>query len=337
VNAARLEAAAKELKSKIPEPLPAGVTGVVFQPLVANNARLFLGLPKPDGSLSYQECPEVLVELRSGFRDSRTLSLQGFQSIYDAIFTPNTQLFQGQVRVSLQNGRHTEIIPFIAQVNDMVGEKLDNTKTVDTATGSILATLKNTIESPILINRLNTKIANGNMIQADGVISSLSTALPARLNPGESLSFSVSPASEMALNPSSEVIFDLSGVEVLADSSAIWSKIVLPQSTMTYKRKVRINTLKATFGDRIEVISIDLKLGDTVNLLKDMPLTPEGIPTHVVTPIQDLILRKTDDGSFEYRSLVILNDGRKIEDPENQWRSEQSEVLWVTNSNLPPI
>ncbi|NJK53303.1 MAG: hypothetical protein HC936_11730 [Leptolyngbyaceae cyanobacterium SU_3_3] len=141
----------------------------------------------------------------------------------------------------------------------------------------------------------------------------------------------------MALNPSSEVIFDLSGVEVLADSSAIWSKIVLPQSTMTYKRKVRINTLKATFGDRIEVISIDLKLGDTVNLLKDTPLTPEGIPTHVVTPIQDLILRKTDDGSFEYRSLVILNDGRKIEDPESQWRSEQSEMLWVTNSNLPPI
>ncbi|NJK53302.1 MAG: hypothetical protein HC936_11725 [Leptolyngbyaceae cyanobacterium SU_3_3] len=67
-------------------------------------------------------------------------------------------------------------------MNDMVGEKLDNTKTVDTATRSILATLKNTIESPILINRLNAKIANGNVIQVDGVISSLSAVLPARLN-----------------------------------------------------------------------------------------------------------------------------------------------------------
>jgi hypothetical protein len=334
VDAARLEAAATELVNKIPSPMPAGVTGVVYQPLVASNPRLYLGLPQSDGSLAYQERPEVLVELRTGFRDSRTLSLGEFQSVYDAIFNPTTQLFQGQVQVSFPDGQHTEIIPFVAQMNDLVGEKFDYSKEVDLATGTIRATLKNAIESPIRINQLTTKIVHDNA-QANGVISLLSAPLPAVLQPGDLLSFTVTPASAIAGSSPPQVVFDLSAVDVLADSKAIWDKIVLPQSTMTYKRPISVNTTKSTFGDRIDVISVDLKLGTTINFTRDLPLDPNGVKTSVVTPIRDLILHETDTGLYEYRSLVILSDGTRVEDPANQWRSETSETLWVTNTKLP--
>ena len=334
VDAARLETAATELAKKIPNPMPAGVTGVVYQPLVASNPRLYLGLPRSDGSLAYQERPEVLVELRTGFRDSRTLSLEEFQAVYDAIFSPTTQLFQGQVQVSFPDGQHTEIIPFTAQMNDLVGEKFDYSKEIDLATGSIRATLKNAIESPIRINQLTAKIAHDNA-QVNGVISLLSVPLPAVLQPGEALSFTVTPASAIAGSSPPQVTFDLSAVEVLADSKAIWDKIVLPQSTMTYKRKISVNTTKSTFGDRIDVISIDLKLGTTINFARDLPLDPNGVNTNVTTPIRDLILHEADSGVYEYRSLVILSDGTRVEDPANQWRSESSETLWVTNTKLP--
>jgi len=336
VDAARLEAAAKVLRAKVPDPLPAGVTGVVFEPLVASNPRLFLGLPKEDGSLAYQERSEVLVELRSGFHDSRTLSLQEFQSIYDAIFSPTTQLFQGQVRVSFPDGEHTEIIPFIAQMNDLVGEKFDYTKQVDIATGSIQATLKNTIESPIRIDRLGAKIVYDDT-QIDGVIGSLSAALPLELKPEESLTFTVTPASAITGSNPSGIFFDLSGVEVLADSEAIWNKILLSQSSMIRNRAIKVKTTKAVFGDRIEAISVDLKLGTTIDFTRDATSEQLTVSANVVTPIRDLILHEADSGTYEYRSLVILNDGTKVEDPASQWRSQNSETLWITNTELPPL
>ncbi len=335
VDAARLEAATTELRKYIPDPPLPGITGLVFQPLVASNPRLFLGLPKSDGSLAYQERPDVLVELRTGFRDSRTLSLENFQAIYDAIFSPTTQLFQGQVQVSFPDGQHTEIIPFIAQMSDLIGEKFDYTKEIDTTTGSIRATLKNAVESSIRINRLGAKVAYDNNTQSDGVIVSLNTALPMELKPGESLSFTVAPASMIAGSNPSGIFFDLSGIEVLADSKAIWDTIVLPQSTMTYKRAINIKTTKAVFGDRIAAISVDLKLGTTIDFMRDA--TPEQLTAaaNVITPIRDLILHEADSGTYEYRSLIILNDGTKLEDPANQWRSTSSETLWITNTELP--
>jgi hypothetical protein len=330
VSAARLATDALVLRQF----LPAGVTNVEFQPLAANHPRLFLGLPQPDGSLIYQERPEVLVDLRNGFRDSRTVSLAAFQSIYDAIFSPTTQLFQGQVQVSLLEGQHTEIIPFIAQMDDLVGEIFDYTQEIDPASGAIRATFRNAIESPIRLDHISAKV-KGETTQVDGVIALLSASLPVELKPGESLLLGITPASAIAGTP--EVVFDLSGVEVLADSKAIWEVIVLPQSTMTYKREIKVRTTDAVFGDRIQVISIDLKAGTAVDFLKGAPPEQLTVATNVVTPIRDLILREADSGVYEYRALVILNDGKKAEDPANQWRSASSESLWITNTELPPL
>lgn len=85
------------------------------------------------------------------------------------------------------------------------------------------------------------------------------------------------------------------------------------------------------------MISIDLKLGTTIDFTRDA--TPEQltVPADIVMPLQDLILHQEDPGIYEYRSTIVLTDGTKIEDPPNQWRSTLSETLLITNSELPPL
>ncbi|MBE9009634.1 hypothetical protein IQ250_05385, partial [Pseudanabaenaceae cyanobacterium LEGE 13415] len=303
VNSARLAAAAQDLVRYIPQPAP----GVEFKPLVTETSpQLFLGLPKEDGSLDYRERSNVLVEMRSGFRDSATLSMKAFQRIYNALFT-STQLFQGQVKVSLPNSK-IEIIPFIAQVDDMVGEIFDVAQSIDIATGTIQVTLKNAIESPIRINSLSARINTNLQVQA--AITGL--AFPIDLAPGAFINLTVN--SSIPLNNSSQAVFDLSGVDVVADREAIWNSIVRLDSTATYKRKLEVRTVNAIFGDRIAAISIDVKSGTSITFLRDATPDRLVIQTDLITPVRDWILNKVDTGSYNYRSQVILSNGTSVED-----------------------
>ncbi|WP_058997250.1 hypothetical protein [Leptolyngbya sp. NIES-2104] len=323
VNPARLAAAAKDLEQYSP-------SGVEFKPLVTESSpQLFLGLPKEDGSLDYRDRPNVLVEMRSGFRDSCTLSMKAFQKIYNALFTA-TQLFQGQVKVSLPNSK-TEIIPFTAQVDDMVGEIFDVTQSIDITTGTIQVALKNAIESPVRINSLSARINSNLQVQT----TITGAAFPIDLAPGASINLTVN--SSIPLNNSSQAVFDFSGVDVLADREAIWNSIVRLDSTATYKRKLEVRTVSGIFSDRIAAISIDLKSGTAITFLRDA--TPDRliVQTDLITPVRDWILNKVDTGSYDYRSQVILSNGTSVEDPAGQWRSESREPLWITTDKLPPL
>jgi hypothetical protein len=326
VNPARLVTAARDLEQYVPQPSP----GVEFKPLVTETSpQLFLGLPKEDGSLDYRDRPNVLVEMRSGFRDSCTLSMKAFQKIYNALFS-STQLFQGQVKVSLPNSK-TEIIPFTAQVDDMVGEIFDITQSIDITTGTIQVTLKNAIESPIRINSLSARINTNLQVQA----AITGTAFPIDLAPGASINLTVN--SSVPLNNSSQAVFDFNGVDVLADREAIWNSIVRLDSTATYKRKLEVRTVNGIFSDRIAAISIDLKSGTSVTFLRDATPDRLTVQTDLVTPVRDWILNKVDTGNYDYRSQVILNNGTSIEDTAGQWRSESREPLWITAEKLPPL
>ncbi|MER3435379.1 MAG: hypothetical protein C4288_18730 [Leptolyngbya sp. ERB_1_1] len=330
VDAARLAAAAKDLEQYIPKPFPADVTGVEFKPLVAETPpRLFLGLPQEDGSLDYRERVNIPVELRSGFRDSCTLSMKAFQKIYDALFS-STQIFQGHVKVSLPNNI-TKDIPFIAQIDDVVGEMIDNTQSIEIASGTIQVALKNAIESPIRINSLAAKINTNLQVQA----TITGCTFPIKLKPGETINLTVNSA--IPLNNSSQAVFDLSGIEVLADREAIWKSIIRLNSSATYKRKLEVRTVNAIFGDRIAAISVDLKSGNAVTFLRDATPDHLVVQTDLITPVQDWILNKVDSGSYDYRSQVILSNGTTVEDAAGQWRSESREPLWITSEKLPPL
>jgi hypothetical protein len=334
VDLVRLSAAAPELKQFITDPLPPDVKELVFQPLAANEPRLFLTLLKPDGTPGTEEYEDVLVELRAGFRDSRTFSLSEFQSVYDALFSDATQLFKGQVKVDLPD-RPSEIIPFDARMNDLLGECFSITKAIDPTTGIATIMLQNQIESPIRINRLTATLLYSEA-QAPGIVNQ---AFPTELPPSQSLTFTVSPgAVPNPLQPSpNEVTLDLSDIQVLADREAIWNAILRPDSPAHYQRSITVKTRKAVFGEQIDVISLDFRRGDSIDFNRDDPSPSPEAQRTILASISDLVLHREDSGTYEYRVMLILKNGEKVQDPPNQWRTETSETLWITNDELPKI
>lgn len=333
VNAARLEAASAALnKPHITGPLPKGVNGIVFQPLVASKPRLFLGLPHAEGGFPTKERPDVLVELRTGFRDALTLSLTDFQTVYDALFVGDTQLFQGYVQVDAPDG--TKPINFIARMNDMVGDYFDYTQEIDTVSGTIRVTLKNAIESPVQVSRLGVQLMQESA-PVPCSITGFSASSPVTLKPEEGLSFTVVPTVAVALTNSVDLVFDLTGTQVLTDREGVFNSILRGHTTAVYKRPIVIKTDRSVFGDRIQVISIDLKQGGSVDFTRDDAQLEAK--QDVFAPIKNLIVGSEDGGAYEYRVTLILTDGRKVEDPADSWRTTTSEPLWITHSELPAI
>jgi hypothetical protein len=306
VDQNRLNAAAADLSNWIPKPLPAGVTGVVFQALVAEHPRLFLNLPNPDGSQSTRECPEVLVELRSGFQDSRTLPLAAFQAVYDALFSEVTQLFQGQVKVEFPGGP-TEIIPFSATINDLLGKCFDDTKVIDSSNGTVNMTLKNAIESPLQINALSANLRYGNTLVA-GTLSALSAPLPAIVNRGESFTLTITP-SDLSQTNLTDVVLDYSRVQVLKDQEAVLGAIMNIQTLVTYTRQVAVTAIPRLFepssdhpDDPITMVLVDfLTSGETLSLT---PATPTQTAT-LRLPVKNFILNQIDTGAYSYQVTFV--------------------------------
>ena len=126
VDAKRLQAAAEQLRTSIKGNLPQGVAGPQFEPLLTAPDRTHFSLSYPgcDSSRGGYELRETAtVDLRSGIHDSLQLSLPSFQTLYDALFSPSSAVLAGKVNVDLGPDSGEEI-PFIARLNDMVGDFL---------------------------------------------------------------------------------------------------------------------------------------------------------------------------------------------------------------------
>ncbi|NER83743.1 MAG: hypothetical protein F6K42_30205, partial [Leptolyngbya sp. SIO1D8] len=328
----RLEESANELKKFVPN-LDAEGT-IEFQPLLAGEAQLTMHLPQADGSQLNQARPEVMVDLRTGFRDSLTLSLKDFQRFYDAIFGGSSVLFQGAVNVTLPD-RSAEVIPFTVQMDDLVGDLLSYEEVRMPDSDSIQATLINAIESPLQINHLPVILyQDGQRIPAQ--VEGLDLPSPIILKPGESIRFTVKPATALpkpAAEFPIEVLFELDQVQVVPDKEAIWDAILRPDTPAEYQRAITVKTFKEVFGNRLTVISIDFRQGGTVDFIQSATSEKLESEVAVVTPIRNLVLRTADQGAYDYRVLVIRNDGQKFEDAD--WRTDVRESLWITNAELP--
>jgi hypothetical protein len=333
VSNERLTAAAQALSE-------AGVTGdLVFQPLIAGKPRLFLKLPQPDGSIRRQEFADVPVELRTGFSDSLTMSMENFLAIYNALFSRVTQLFQGEVQIDFADD-HPEILPFEAQMDSLVGEILDYTKTIDASMGKVQVTLKNGIESPIRLPRLVSSFSNGET-SIPGIASEFNPPLPVDLPAGASLSCTITP--EQAIPPAnlSNLRFDLNAIQIVLDRDAIFSAILRPDCPPTYKRWITLKVRKAVFGDRITDISIDFKEGDTITFsYEDFSRSGSDLlssKASISFPLRQLVNRDADSGQYEFRTIVLLRDGTKVQDPPGLWRTDSAEELSLSNSELPSL
>jgi hypothetical protein len=126
VNAQRLQAAAEQLRASIKGNLPQGVAGPQFEPLLSAPDRTHFSLTYPGCDSSRGPCElreTASVDLRSGIHDSLQLSLPGFQTLYDALFSPSSAVLTGKVDVDLGPDSGEEI-PVIASLSDAVGDFL---------------------------------------------------------------------------------------------------------------------------------------------------------------------------------------------------------------------
>jgi hypothetical protein len=96
---------------------------VTFEPLLVEEAQLWLSLPGGGSNGPYQQRTGVLVDLRNGLRDRLRLTLDEFQQFYAALFNTSLTLLTGDVRLDL-DGTNREHIPFEARVTGQSPEAL---------------------------------------------------------------------------------------------------------------------------------------------------------------------------------------------------------------------
>ncbi|HLJ27858.1 MAG TPA: hypothetical protein VKY85_14195 [Candidatus Angelobacter sp.] len=129
VDPKRLQAAADKLKASITQPLPKGVDGPQFEPLLSAPGKIHFSLSYPGCDTSkgpFELREKASVDLRSGIHDSVQLPLPQFQTLYDALFSPSSLLLTGKVDVELGSDSGEEI-PFSARLNDLAGDFLTYT------------------------------------------------------------------------------------------------------------------------------------------------------------------------------------------------------------------
>lgn len=129
VDAERLEAARPAFKPLLPDPMPPGIDGAVFQPLVVddvNQLTLNLMVPRQDTpGVPRQARTGVVDKLSEGFADQiADLSMQNFQDIFDALFGKSAVIFTGDVEAAKSGDRPAETVPFIARLDDLYGRLL---------------------------------------------------------------------------------------------------------------------------------------------------------------------------------------------------------------------
>jgi hypothetical protein len=113
---ARLKAAEAELR-------PTANSSVTFEPLLADEAQLWVAPPGVGNDGPYHQRPGASVDLRDGLRDQVKLTLDEFKQIYAALFSASHTLFTGEVRLDL-GGLTRELIPFEARAAGQPPEAL---------------------------------------------------------------------------------------------------------------------------------------------------------------------------------------------------------------------
>ncbi|MEF3302052.1 hypothetical protein [Paenibacillus sp. GYB003] len=337
----RLEAAAQELKAHVSGTLPDGIAGPVFQPLLADTGRLSFRLALPNRAGPFQLREGALINLKEGIVDSLSLSLQELQQVFEALMGSETASFlmTGEVEVHLDDEHHrvAEKVPFTARMDDLAGELFDYAYSPDPASGGVQVTLRNLIESPVRIGRLNARLdREGTEVPCElqGV------AFPVeRLASGEELVFTVVPAPGHSGEGkvSATVLPGPGDVAVIPDREAIWNAIQDP-FTAQYEQDITVKTLPAIFNlppgkpeeQRLSEIVVELKHGEdsgvTVSLSPEQPEVKASLPF----PIADVLLRRANSGVYEYRVSAIRLSGQTTK----EWKAKSGDLLYILQGDV---
>ncbi len=337
----RLEADGATLKERyLSGSLPAGLDGPVFEPLLVDSdgLHLQLSLPRAEGSAGpYQERKGAEVDLRTGVHDILTLPIKDFQAVFDALFSPVSLLFDGRIAVDVGDGPDapSETVPLIARMNNLAGDVFDYEESPDASSGGVRATLKNAIESPVMIKRLSAELEFGDD-RVEGRIEDLILDSPRQLQPGEDVQLVVAPAKPTSGGQPPHALFDLDGVDVLPDKEAIWNAILDPY-TSQYLRIIHVQTFKEMFDPPADkpdeqILEIDVELKRGSEQAVTVSLKPEALETDVKlpVPIGDFVLKREDQGEYSYRVTAI----RRQQAKEGDWKTASRDTLWVLSSEV---
>jgi hypothetical protein len=254
-------------------------------------------------------------------------TLKDFRTLYDALFGGSAVLLQGLLDASVQSGSPAESIQFVASMSDLVGDVLDQTYATDTQ--GISVTLRNAIESPVTIPRIDALLQDASGINP-GLITGASP--PIRLAPNQTLSFSV--AGQKPVSGGTTVGVAFPGLEVTPDPTAIWSAILDSQQLSEYSAQIKVQAFKATFDppvnspdQQIVAIKAEFERGTAVELLP-ANLDATGVilvPTTVRMSIGDYVLNHEDNGQYRFKTTVVRKDGTQTSDAD--WQSSTDQIL----------
>lgn len=327
----RLQAAATEMKSKLPE-LANSDRQIEFEPLLCDAAQLFLTVPRGESGPQREERKAAKIDLRTGILDAVTLPMSDFQGLFDALFGASAVIFQGEVIIDIDSaqGIPAEKIPVICRLADLVGDLFDITIEQDASSKTVRATLRNAIESPVEIHGLKAILARGNS-KANGIIEGLSFATPLTVPAKAAVSCAISPASPLSGNGEVAVELDLGQTIVQPNSEAVWEVVVDQTRLPEFNRTIKVKTIKQTFdpkpdqpSDPIVAVVVDFERGDSVELNADK-LEADA---KVRLSLDDYVIRRLDNGQYRYAVTIIRASGQS---KDSEWRTDRVGILF------PPI
>jgi hypothetical protein len=326
----------KAAEPKLRESLDQGIE-IDFQPLIAP-ATFVLALPGAGTGTTgpFQERNGALVEIREGIHDSITVSLKGFQRLYDALMGASQTLFTGQIIVSVTDKEKIQI-PLAARMSDLAGDVCSVRQVYDPAAGKGTVVLRNEIESPVTVSAIEMMLSDG------------TTAIPFNSHrndvddkmdilPQEEITISLTPLDASLAKKPLLVSTALSKVETQPDKEAIWNSILNPYSPIDYERSIIVQTFPEIFAagpqetadSTIKAIIVNFFNGDSVTL---KPTALEGTAT-VNVSLSNYILGKMDTREYKYQIEVITLGGKRKIGVPGEWITDQSDDLFITKDSI---
>lgn len=315
VRAGRLAAAVRELEPH----LPAGQTTISLEPLMTTNLRLSLALP--GAGISYQDRPNVAVELDALSDMIENLRFSDFRALFDAMFTTSSLLFCGVVELGVgDEAAHS--IPFTGRMDELIGQVLESSHQPIPASGGALLTLANVIESPVRVGVVAVTLRYGDTA-IEGALSDAS--LPLELAAGASATLTVTPASPPPNGVEPAVELTLDQIEVVPDREAVLESVlqteVAPEVERVIVVKVPAVMFDPTAADPLLAVVIQFENGSTVDLTAGATEANAVVRTRVST----LLLETADSQAYRYKLEIIRVSSRKR---DTEWRTDSFGILY---------
>lgn len=338
VDTERIQDAAKKLISKVEG---GAVEGLVFELLnSADEATYKLTLP---GLNISADRPDAIIDPGNYIEDALpAMSIDSFRSVFDLLLSPDERdiTLRGQVNLKL-GGLLIPPIPVSIRLSDIAGEFFDSSQTIDAAAGKITVSVKNAIESPVLVMGLAVEIQSAKMFfpahaEGEGLV------FPRQLAAGETLVFNVIPDAPIPEWITPEVILDWEDPTILPDSAALYDSIVSKSVNASFEKAITIKVHAFADDPTIADIGIKFKNSETGPVLMPTTLSrPEngdnelmqtvGTVVNLPLPLQDYIRNLPTFGQYWYQLTVYRTTG----DTTGQWVLDSSDFINVTTDKLP--